>query len=227
VTDSFTRIEASGVDQLKVVCGSDKRGLELHGESNILPEIESRVDDNGTMHIGFKSGSYQPNSPVAATLFMDAPLRELELSGSTAGTVENVHSGKLNIDLSGSSSATVKGQAEDLNLDISGSARFDGQWLIAQDASVDASGASNARVQAKGDLDIDASGASNVAYSGSPTLDKSISGAASVRDLDSGKSYGPDHGGNFTSISINGGNIRVSGNHTVVMGDITGGTFNL
>lgn len=219
--DRFQRIQASGLDNLNVVCGSGKRGLDLKGESNILPQLESRVDADGTLHIGFKPGSYSPNSPVQGTLFMDEPLRDLELSGSVASQVENVDSRKLSIDLSGSSSAVVKGRTEQLDVDVSGSARFDGQWLVAGDASVDASGASKVRVRASNELEVDASGAAKVSYSGAQRLDKSVSGAASVQNEETGESFRPEHGGSGT---VHFGGTVVGGN-IVIDGDFVGGSI--
>ena len=56
------------------------------------------------------------------------------------------------------------------------------QNLKTENATIDASGASNANIFVSGDLKTDLSGASNVTYAGNPkNLEKKTSGASSVR----------------------------------------------
>jgi hypothetical protein len=84
-------------------------------------------------------------------------------------------------DVSGASSIDLDGTAADINLSVSGasSARL-GSFPVVN-GSISISGASNATIEASGNLDIAASGASRLVYSGSPTLGRiSVSGGSTV-----------------------------------------------
>ena len=69
-----------------------------------------------------------------------------------------------------------------MTIDASGASSVDLGGFPVNDANVEASGASNVTVNARGKLDVNASGASHVYYLGSPTLGKvDTSGASSIK----------------------------------------------
>lgn len=182
LSDRFTRVEASGINGLNIECGSSEEKVQLQGESNILPLIETRVED-GVLHIGPKDGaSFSTNQPIQVTLFMDN-LDNLELSGSVNSQVKGLHSDRLGLDLSGSSSVKLEGTARRLDLDMSGASSASAMGLLVDDVRAEMSGASSAMVSPKERLVVDGSGASRVAYQGNPVVNKDLSGAARLQQL--------------------------------------------
>ena len=182
LSDHFTRVEASGINGLQIKCGSPEEKVQLQGESNILPLIETRVED-GTLHIGPKQGeSFSSNQPIQVTLFMDN-LDNLELSGSVDSQVSGLKSDRLNLDLSGSAKVKLEGTARKLDLDMSGASSASAMGLMVDDVRADMSGASKAFVAPRNTLEVDGSGASSVAYQGNPQVSKDLSGAAQLHQL--------------------------------------------
>ena len=182
LSDHFTRVEASGIQGLQIECGQSQEKVQLEGESNILPLIETRVE-NGVLHIGPKSGeSFSTNQPIQVTLFMDN-LHNLELSGSVDGYVRGLHSDRLALELSGSSKVRLEGTARQLDLDMSGASSAAAMGLLVDDVRAEMSGASSAMVAPQRTLEVDGSGASSVAYQGNPSVSKDLSGAASLNRI--------------------------------------------
>lgn len=182
LSDRFTRVEASGINGLQIQCGQSDEKVELKGESNILPLIETRVQD-GVLHIGPRSGeNFSSNQPIHVTLFMDN-LDNLELSGSVDSQVQGLHSDRLGLELSGSSKVKLEGTARQLDLDMSGASSASAMGLMVDDVRADMSGASKAFVAPQKSLEVDGSGASSVAYQGNPSVSKDLSGAASLNRL--------------------------------------------
>lgn len=104
----------------------------------------------------------------------------IECSGASdiKGTVQ---AKQLSLELSGASRASIKGTANDLEIKASGASDFNGFDISAQNCVIDASGASNIRVNVQEAMDILATGASSVDYKGEPRL-RSVktSGASSL-----------------------------------------------
>ncbi len=182
LSDHFTRVEASGINGLQIECGRSDEKVQLKGESNILPLIETRVED-GVLHIGPKSGeSFSTNQPIHVTLFMEN-LDNLELSGSVDSQVIGLHADRLCLDLSGSSKVKLEGSARQLDLDMSGASSASAMGLMVDDVRAEMSGASKAFVAPQKSLEVDGSGASSLSYQGNPSVHQDLSGAASLRRL--------------------------------------------
>ncbi len=76
----------------------------------------------------------------------------------------------------------VSGETANLIIDISGAGKVDAGNLKAENAAIDASGASRVNIFAVNQLRADASGASKIVYTGSPkSVEKNSSGASSIR----------------------------------------------
>jgi hypothetical protein len=106
---------------------------------------------------------------------------DLSFDASGASRIEgDLQAGGVKVILSGASSASLSGGAEDLTVDASGASTADLGDFPATNVSVIVSGASTATVNASGRLDADASGASRVIYLGGPTLGEVKSSGAST-----------------------------------------------
>ncbi len=88
----------------------------------------------------------------------------------------------VRLDVSGASHTLLTGSTRQLNVDLSGASNLQAYQLLAREVVLDASGASQARVNATHQLRAEASGAARITYQGSPTtLDTDHSGAASIK----------------------------------------------
>ena len=74
------------------------------------------------------------------------------------------------MDLSGASKANLQGSINHLNIECSGASDVNGYDLIADNAEVKASGASDIMLSVVNELNAEASGASHIYYKGKPTV---------------------------------------------------------
>ena len=107
----------------------------------------------------------------------------LEIKASGGSDVElEISYERLEIDCSGGSDVELAGNAMKLELESSGGSDFDGADLIVQEADVNSSGGSDARIRVNKRIYARASGASDITYYGSPEyVDVNSSGGADVR----------------------------------------------
>ena len=105
----------------------------------------------------------------------------LEISG--ASKIEGTFTIKdVVFDISGASSVTLEGSAKNMSLDASGASQVDLSHLKISNAGINLSGASQATVNADGQLSGDLSGASLLEYLGNPTIGNfTSSGASTIR----------------------------------------------
>ena len=87
------------------------------------------------------------------------------------------------MEMSGASETTLRGKAENFDIELSGASDLQAEKLKTKHTSVDISGAGNAKVFAKKTLKVEVSGAGSVKYKGNPKITKDISGAGSVTKL--------------------------------------------
>jgi len=165
-------------------------GTYLHAtlKANItMPELRG-LDLSGASR-GDVSGFSSLDSLVidvsgASTLYIDdvtAGKTNFDISGASrvSGSMETADA---DFNVSGASTVELDGSADDITVDASGASSARLADFVVTDASVELSGASNATVNASGELDIDLSGASTLHYLGSPTLRRvSVSGASTVQ----------------------------------------------
>lgn len=85
---------------------------------------------------------------------------------------------KLNI--SGASKLDVAGSGTNLQASVSGASELKGREFTVENATLDVSGASTARISVSEQLDVVVSGASSVRYHGNPTVHSSVTGGSSL-----------------------------------------------
>jgi hypothetical protein len=133
--------------------------------------------------------------------FSSAHSLQLETSGASSLSIENVEAGdtRFNIsgasrvsgdieiadgdfDVSGASTVELEGTAHYVLMHVSGASTMRLADFAIANAGIELSGASNATVNASGELDIDVSGVSRLDYLGNPTLGTvSVSGDSTMR----------------------------------------------
>lgn len=197
--DPFTEVQASG--DFKVILKQDSvPKVELYGEDNILPDIETVVE-SGKLRIYFKD-SHRNYDHNGITVSISNPVfKHLDLQGSGGITNHNVisgnsvyvkmsGSGEINLDvdvnlltseLSGSGKMYFSGKSTTANHRISGSGKIAAFSLLSDDVKASISGSGNCEVTAVSFLHAIISGSGVITYRGQPVVTKEISGSGEVK----------------------------------------------
>lgn len=107
----------------------------------------------------------------------------IDLSGASDVKLE-LKAPKINAELSGAGSVTLKGETKDFFVDGSGATDIKCFELMAENTQVELSGAGDAQVFASVKLDVRVSGAADVKYKGNATVSQSVRGAGSVKKVE-------------------------------------------
>lgn len=143
---------------------SSARGLNISGRY-------IKVDCSGASNLT-QTGSFGKmdlDCSGASRLSVNGDIAEI--SGEISGATQlNYNGTSTNIDMeaSGASKATLKGKAQSVKLGCSGASYINSKEMLAENASVSASGASKVSIYATQVLKADASASSSVSYYGSP-----------------------------------------------------------
>jgi hypothetical protein len=196
---SFKEVEANGDIKLIVIQG-DLKPVKIEGDENILSYIEV-IQEGDRVIIQTKEGvNLRPSGDLI--VYVTAPsYKSIEVSGSSdiigqnkitsnedlslqasgAGDIKmEVDAPSIIAGISGSGSVSLKGQAKDLSLNLTGAGHAYCYDLLTENTKVDISGAGSAQVYASVKLSAEVSGAGNINYKGNPTVSQQISGAGSV-----------------------------------------------
>lgn len=197
----YHAVDFSGVGEL-VIDQNGNEGLIVEGEDNILPFVRSEVS-NGTLRIGLggatpinptrplrfnlsarvMDGIYVSGAGTVKTAGLDAAGLQLGVSGAGGLDADNVSSGVLAVQVSGSGFVVASGKALSQQVVISGSGAYKAEDLASSTARVSISGMGTATVRVSETLDAQISGAGSVNYIGDPTISKHVTGLGSVTKL--------------------------------------------
>lgn len=111
--------------------------------------------------------------------FNDLDVLDLDISGASTSNI-SVNAKRVNVDVSGASTIILNGKAKDITGEISGATSFRAYDFSVQNADIDVSGASSAKVTVSENLVAEASGASSIRYKGNPRVKMNSSGASSI-----------------------------------------------
>lgn len=176
----FHAIDTGGSIRLEVEVGAPGE-LIVVGDDNVLPYVETSIHD-GTLRVRTKC---RCSSQTGVIVRVRTPsLDELDLSGSNVAVVEGLDGDRLNLDVSGSATVTVRGRVDVLDVDSSGSSELNLSELVARVATLDLSGSSTVSLHVTETLDVDASGSSDVSYHGRPAVSADLSGSTTVVRID-------------------------------------------
>lgn len=178
----FNAISASQGFNVIITQGSIY-SVKVTTDDNIQQYIDVHKSGN-TLYVGLKTGFGISTTQLKVEVTMPN-LTNLQLSGGSQATGQNLTLvTNLDIDFSGGSRATLTGQAVDLTVSGSGGSNINLQDLQVQNARVDLSGGSQAKVNASGRLDVNLSGGSQLQYRGNPTMGtQDISGGSRLSPL--------------------------------------------
>ena len=198
----FTSVLVSGSGQADITIG-DKESLVIEAEDNILPLIETSVQ-NGKLTIGMKPNTSittmrgirytitvksltgvetSGSADVTVTNTASAESFTASTSGSGAIKLNDVQAATLNIHTSGSGNIAAAGKAGTASVTTSGSGNVSGANLQCASANATTSGSGNITLWVTGSLTARTSGSGNVNYYGQPTVTRSESGSGRVAGL--------------------------------------------
>jgi Putative auto-transporter adhesin, head GIN domain len=201
----FDGISLSGDIELKVRQNGSSR-IEIEGDANLLPYVETRVVDSRSgksLEIGIKRG-YAIHARQPLRVEVDMPsLRALGIAGSGKAEIEAFKSDQLDFSVAGSGTVVAPridakqvklsiagsgdilavGKSAALTVSISGSGDVKSAELASDEVSVTIAGSGNAQVQAIKKLKVNIAGSGDVRYAGSPEITKSVAGSGSIAKL--------------------------------------------
>jgi len=197
----FSKVNVSSAFRVAIEQG-ERYGVSVTIDDNLVEYLDVRVEGD-TLRIGMKPrlaigfGNFTQKAEITMP-----QIEGIELSGATQGDISGFESdrpleievsgasrlrgsiaaGETRMHVSGASTVELDGSASDLEVDASGASSVRLDDFLTGDARVEASGASNITVSAKGRLTGSASGASTVSYIGEPaSVRVDSSGASNVR----------------------------------------------
>lgn len=198
----FRSIKTSGSYNVYITQGT-KHDIRIEADDNLLPLIVTKVS-GGDLEIYTKKGyEIKPSKTINIYVTLEQ-LDELSSSGSggfystgklKGGKVKFSFSGStktdvdldandLQIEVSGSSHLNLKGNIPTTRYDVSGSADVEALDLVADNAEINISGTGKLDVAVQKKLNVNVSGMGKVRYKGSPVINQSSSGMAKVTKMD-------------------------------------------
>jgi hypothetical protein len=150
-------------------------GYNLSGSKHIKVYVSSPI---------FKRLEVSGASSIASeSMLTSSEAITIQISGASDTKLE-LKAPKVSIDISGASTAILKGQTKDLFIEGSVASHAKCFELLSENADVDVAGASNADVFASVKLNAEASGASDVRYKGNAAVNQNTSGAGSIKKVE-------------------------------------------
>jgi hypothetical protein len=205
IIGSFTSIKVSSGIHLYLTKG-DVEAVAISASKEKYKEGIKTIIENGELHIFFESlkllsinnqklnvyVSYKSLEQITATSasnvlvagVIQLPLLNIKISGASDFKAQ-LNIDELNVKLSGASDMKLSGSVKNINVECSGASDFKCYDLIAETASLKASGASDVSITVNKEMTVNASGASNVYYKGEAIIkEKHSSGASSIAKED-------------------------------------------
>ena len=163
----FTEVDAGSGFTVEIFESSSYEVI-VTADDNVMEYIE--VSKSGdTLKVGVRWGISFSSVTLKIRITMPE-INKIDLSGGVQGKIEDLTStNELSIDLSGGSQLTGQGSAGTLTIDASGGSQLHFREYSVQDANIELSGGSQARINLDGTVNADLSGGSQLYYYGDAT----------------------------------------------------------
>ena len=201
----FDRLSVAGAFEIELRQGSSE-GLELTGDDDLLPLVETVVEDREgarTLRISPRRDvDLQPSQPIrirvdlmrlssvalgGASRVKASGLRTAKLALSLGGSGDIALTGldaeRLVVNIGGSGRVAVGGRSTEASLTVGGSGRVLLADLAADDVSVTLAGSGGADVRAERRLKVTIAGSGRVRHGGAAVPSVTIVGSGDVRRL--------------------------------------------
>lgn len=187
-----------------VVKQSDHESVQLKADDNLLPLIETTVENTShgpTLVIGIKRGhNVSTRGNITATVdvtkltavssngsgdirieSLKTPALSVSIAGSADARLQSLDTETLDISVSGSGDVSGAGRATKLKVSVAGSGNVALKDLQSDDVTVGVAGSGDADVTANKTLSVSVAGSGDVVYHGNGSLVKSsVAGSGSV-----------------------------------------------
>lgn len=177
----FTGISSGGNTPVQIRYGRSYN-ISVKGSANIVPYFTTRVVNN-KLNIGFAEHANIRHDDIEVVITMPTFNRIL-LSGSGKVEIEDGFYALpfLNVNISGSGDVLLNHSlnAQEVDIEISGSGKADFKKLNVKYADVTISGSGNAFIQVEEKLKARISGSGKIYYAGNPLIEQYISGSGKV-----------------------------------------------
>jgi hypothetical protein len=198
----FDGVAMSLPGNVEIKSGSAREGLTIDADDNLLPLIETVVED-GTLKIRAKHNanvrtrnlnivvqaravdrlSLGGSGNIDADVVRGGRVR-FDVGGSGAVKVGRVEGDTVNVALGGSGGLKVEdGTARSTSISIGGSGTVDLAHVRTDNASVTVAGSGNVTLWVKDSLGMTVAGSGDVNYYGDPHVTRSVVGSGNVRRL--------------------------------------------
>ena len=181
VTDRFDSVSSTGAVDVEVRAGSTANGLKVQADDNIISLVKTRIED-GVLHVETE-GSYNTENAPKVLVELDHALASVSLTGSGDMHISGQDGPQFSATLTGSGNLEVNGRVDTLNLSSMGSGDFNGQGLVADQATLRCMGSGDATVHAERSLNVQLMGTGDCYYAGNPQVSKSIMGTGDLEQL--------------------------------------------
>ncbi len=197
----FSGLIVTGPVDVRLKAASADRVI-LHGDDNILPLIETRIEDGKLVVGAVSNASFRTRNDLYATVEfremssvlirgsgdvradrIKSPIFETTIRGSGDVVIDSLDSGAVALSISGSGDFTASGRADKLGVVIIGSGDVRVDKLEAMEAAVRIRGSGDVRVHAVSSLQVDIAGSGDVRYRGEPKITKKVAGSGEVQRL--------------------------------------------
>jgi hypothetical protein len=198
----FNGLALSLPGNVEIHSGSSREGLTIEADDNILPLIETVVED-GTLKIRAKRDANLRTRNLKVVV-QARDIDRLALAGSGNIDADVVRGGRVKFDVGGSGSIKVRrvegesvgvnlggsgnlkvvdGTARSTSISIGGSGNVDLAHVRTENASVTVAGSGDATLWVRDSLSLTVAGSGDVNYYGDPQVSKSVVGSGNVRRL--------------------------------------------
>lgn len=200
---SFDAVELRGSMNVRLKNTPD-RAVEIEGEENLLPYVETFVDD-GKLVIKYKDNT-SVNTTEEMLVHVSAPeLEEIRITGAGDITGEGLLQSKDEIkvkvtgsgnvkleldapsveaDVTGSGDIQLSGSTKDIKCSTTGSGNIKATDLKAENAKVSTLGSGNISVFASLKIEASISGSGDISYKGGGAVSSKVHGSGSVRAIE-------------------------------------------
>ena len=198
----FSGLSMSLPGNVEIRSGSGREGLTIEADDNLLPLIETVVED-GTLKIRAKRDANLRTRNLKVVV-QARDVDRLLLAGSGNIDADVVRGGRVRFDVGGSGSIKVRrvegesvnvnlggsgnlkaadGAVRNISISIGGSGNVDLAHVRTENASVTVAGSGDATLWVRDSLSLTVAGSGDVNYYGDPQISKSVVGSGSVRRL--------------------------------------------
>ena len=197
---AFDAVDIGGAFKVVIKQGSQE-AVTVEADADIIEKIITEVNGHTlkiytekdccwdahemTIYLTVKDLNYMEISG-ACELKTEGELRldnlEMEVSGASEMNL-NLALNKLDMNVSGASEMNLSGSCDNVYMETSGASELDALNFKVSSMTIDASGASDCKVNVVDKLQVEASGATSVRYTGSATVSSNTSGASSIERM--------------------------------------------